>query len=266
MEAGLDSLAVVELRSEISNTFGLELPVTTLFNYPTITALANFIAAQLESLSGMAVDADLATLELKVVDAIAVEAEILRIVRGMVEMEISSSQPLMEAGLDSLAAVEFLHELEKRFEIDLPATVMFDYPTVAALAQHTAGILAAEGGTLASGGLATAGNLAAPSLPAQQDTVTNLVGLSCRYPTTSNSLVSFWQGALQPVDLPETVPLDRWDLDRLYAPQPTNSTMYARFGTFVHDVDKFDWQVGYHMRGLAMLQIQGRQGHNSLLI
>jgi len=45
-------------------------------------------------------------------------------------MPISASQPLMEAGLDSLAAVELRSAISSRFNISLPATVALDYPTV----------------------------------------------------------------------------------------------------------------------------------------
>ena len=59
-------------------------------------------------------------------------------VMGMVPGE---EQPLMEAGLDSLGAVELRNALGSRFGIpDLPATLTFDYATIAALAGYIAGI------------------------------------------------------------------------------------------------------------------------------
>ena len=47
-------------------------------------------------------------------------------------------QPLLEAGVDSLGAVELHNKLEAKLGIELPATVTFDYPTTAALASFLA--------------------------------------------------------------------------------------------------------------------------------
>ena len=46
METGLDSIASVELRNAVSAAFGLELPATATFDYPTVAALAGFVASR----------------------------------------------------------------------------------------------------------------------------------------------------------------------------------------------------------------------------
>lgn len=50
----------------------------------------------------------------------------------------------MEAGLDSLAAVELRNGIASAFSITLPATLAFDFPTTAAIAQHIADHAAAD--------------------------------------------------------------------------------------------------------------------------
>lgn len=51
---------------------------------------------------------------------------------------VPPDMPLMEAGLDSIGAVELRNAVGARFGVELPATASFDYPTAHALAAHVA--------------------------------------------------------------------------------------------------------------------------------
>ncbi len=64
--------------------------------------------------------------------------KISEIVQQMLGIAVDASQPLMEAGLDSLGAVELRTSLGAAFNMELPATVTFDHPSVAALAKFLA--------------------------------------------------------------------------------------------------------------------------------
>ena len=47
----------------------------------------------------------------------------------------------MEAGLDSLGAVDLRNDLTEQFSVELSASVLFDYPTALALARFISTLL-----------------------------------------------------------------------------------------------------------------------------
>ena len=55
----------------------------------------------------------------------------------------SSDAPLMEAGLDSLGAVEFRSRVSNKLDgVKLPETLIFDFPTLRQVQVHVAALLA----------------------------------------------------------------------------------------------------------------------------
>ena len=66
----------------------------------------------------------------------AVLSQVQDAVRGILGSDIGADEPLMAAGLDSLGAVELRNSLESRLGLQLPGTLVFDYPTAAAIAGY----------------------------------------------------------------------------------------------------------------------------------
>ena len=60
--------------------------------------------------------------------------DLLFVVSGILGDAIAADAPLMEAGLDSIGAVEVRNAVASKFGVEVPATVTFDYPSVQALA------------------------------------------------------------------------------------------------------------------------------------
>ena len=66
-----------------------------------------------------------------------IETELQRIINSILSVDASPKQPLMEIGLDSLAAVEIQSAISSSFqEYTLSTTFVFDYPTIEAMVHY----------------------------------------------------------------------------------------------------------------------------------
>jgi acyl carrier protein len=232
----------------LSSTFNLEIAATAIFNYPTISELATYVFEQLQQIAaseGHSVTVSPPNVPVSGHHTIArFEEEILGVVASIMGRQPMLSEPLMEAGLDSLAAVELHQALEHRFGQDLPSTVIFDHPTVAALARLVA-VLVERAGPVpsASSGFAIDAGLASQMENGPRKPVTHVLALSCRFPKPADGADRFWAAAMHGNDVSQLVPLARWDLNLYYEPRAASGKMYMRFGMFVNDIENFDQKV-----------------------
>ena len=68
-----------------------------------------------------------------------------------------------------------------------------------------------------------------------------VIGIGCRFPGGADSADAFWQLLESRTDAITEAPLERWDVDAWYDPDPdAPGKMNTRWGGFLRDIDRFD--------------------------
>ena len=136
---------------------------------------------------------------------------------------IDPSKPFATLGVDSLAATRLAGSLQDWLGRSVSPTLVYDYPTIDALAAHLSG---------------DAPTTAGPSRAASAEPIA-IVGIGCRFPGARGP-EAFWNLLREGVDAVAPVPQGRWR-DDLYHPEPgTRGRHYSPRGGFLDAVDSFD--------------------------
>jgi Beta-ketoacyl synthase, N-terminal domain/Phosphopantetheine attachment site len=147
-----------------------------------------------------------------------------------------------QAGLDSVGAVELRNAVANRFGISVPATLIFDYPTLDAVVSFVRQNTQAQHVTSVSPHAALHPAHRAEPRPSQN----HIVSIAARYPAAPDhpqaGVIPFWESLTSGANLQKVVPADRWDIDAVYSDNLRPGKMYVRFGCFVNEVANFDSQ------------------------
>ena len=153
MEAGIDSLASSELVQGIKSELSAELPATLLFDHPSIVSITKHVAQECPAHSPGPNESAPAKAP-AVTRRQDIEDSVRALVAHAAGTDIYKDVPLMEAGLDSLAATEFVQSVGAELEMDLPATLLFDHPSISSIClyfEREIGPIAGDAQTMESG-------------------------------------------------------------------------------------------------------------------
>ncbi|MFF3263921.1 type I polyketide synthase [Streptomyces sp. NPDC002932] len=166
-----------------------------------------------------------------------VRSRVAAVLRYSSASAVDPDKAFSELGFDSLMAVELRNTLSEQTGLRLPASVIFDQPTPAALAEHIESLTAAPSTAPAA---ATA-PVPAAAAAADGEPIA-IVSMSCRLPGGVETPEQLWELVLRGGDAVVPMPDDRgWDLDALFDPDGARpGTSYAREGGFLADADRFD--------------------------
>jgi polyketide synthase PksM len=242
-EYGVDSLIAMELLKPFRESLGY-LPATVLFEHPTISRLAEHFLSEFgeQALKVSGALPAAAAPEASVASAVTerpAQALLRQVIADTLLMdpdELEDTVPFKEYGIDSIISLELLKPLRERFGY-LPATLLFEYPTVDRLAtyleQHCADALLAPVPTPE----------ATPSEPmqARADDLA-VIGMAGQFPE-ADDIPQFWGHLQAGRSCTTAVSPQRWPMAGFENPaSPLEGGSYTSIGGFVRDIDAFDHQ------------------------
>ena len=276
LEAGLDSLGAVELRNRLAACLSThaELPEVMVFDFPTARRLeahlhqhvqedicqsahqegpsmlapfqgegaASLLLTQLLWSIGSTPAMHTASGEVETSESIS---SAVRLSIDELLPDVALDTPLMDAGLDSLGAVELRNRLLTRlgdYSLALPETLIFDFPTMRRLEAHLQANIRPEGALLPSSGtleVLTSRIRSASSAPATNVRI-SLTGGSCSLPGDVSSTALLSRAAATACNLVLEVPFLRWDANEVSERLDPSTAIRTRHGSFVTDAQLFD--------------------------
>jgi acyl transferase domain-containing protein/thioesterase domain-containing protein len=177
-------------------------------------------------------------------------AELQRLVSSSLNLDPHADTPAFDhheslgrMGLKSLGAVRFANALGKLLGRPVPATITFDNPSIAALADYVSTIIGGDCGheTAVEFEPQPAEEAARRVTSAPESEPIAVIGIGCRFPGGVETPDQFWEVLALGLDVTTDVPAERWDMGPYYNPtRGIPGRTYTRRGAFLDHVHEFD--------------------------
>lgn len=268
-EQGMESTHTLELVKIIEQKMNVELYPTLLFEYTTIQELADYLVSEFGNKYPVEFkETEIAPSQVQTSGAattsdnyiIAVQDDLKQLISNISKIDVNKLQEdkgFFDQGLESTHTLELVKMIEKKMQVELYPTLLFEYTSIKELAEY----LESEFGDKYPVDVKTAeaiGESQTKNEPAAvkksvsvssstpkerkvQDDIA-IIGLAGKYPMADN-VEQFWENLKAGKDCVTEVPKDRWDWKEFYDPdidKASEGKIYCKEGAFVSDVDKFD--------------------------
>jgi phthiocerol/phenolphthiocerol synthesis type-I polyketide synthase C len=176
------------------------------------------------------------------------EARITRLVAGHITGELAerpSQTPLATLRQDAPRMTTVLDDINRSFGLMIQYSVFADFDKVGELAAYlatAAAELELRRSNAQDNESSPTGQVVSPAsgeLDKQEEAVA-IVGIACRFPSAGGPR-ELWDNLCKGVDAVTEVPIERWDADALYDPNPLAlGKMNTKYGGFIQDIESFD--------------------------
>ncbi|KAK7241741.1 hypothetical protein SO694_00152034 [Aureococcus anophagefferens] len=144
MSAGLDSIGATDLAQSLGNVLSVDMPSTLVFDHPSIAAIAaafapaaSPVAAAIDAApvaAAAAPPAKRAAPQPRAVPRVDFVHVVAATAAALVGTLLPADASLMSAGLDSIGATDLAQSLGSALSADMPSTLVFDHPSISAIA------------------------------------------------------------------------------------------------------------------------------------
>ncbi|MBW8688278.1 SDR family NAD(P)-dependent oxidoreductase [Chitinophaga rhizophila] len=139
IDMGVDSIVGVEWVRLLNKAFGINIPATRLYDFPTITGLAGFIAAEMKERPAITQQPKPSPATDHLIIATDIETTLKNSLSEVLYLDtaqLDSNARFTDIGIDSIIGVEWVRTINRIYSLNLPATRLYDYPSIRELAAY----------------------------------------------------------------------------------------------------------------------------------